>query len=470
MSQKLNDTIAAFERRFFYQLSQTLKKHHDPDGADLGSIAVAYSGGLDSTALVHLVARFAQEHKIMWFCVHVHHGLSPHADQWLQHCQQTCNELKCDFESVRVLVQANGEGIEASARTARYRAIGEVCQRRGAKVVLTAHHIDDQAETVLMQLMRGSGVRGLAGMEFENKAPKLLGCESLTIARPLLGETRELLENYCASLKLSNVEDESNRDVRFVRNAVRAKIIPEFEDISHGFAERVARTACHMREANLLLEELAAEDLLTSSLDDGGLALSHIARFSLPRRRNLFRYWMARNGLQMPTTMKLDEIMRQLIEAKEDARIQVHHNGVMFSRYQDRLYVVLNAPSVAGESATLEVVSIVWAGEPSIELPGFSGKLYFKNADIGVAHSKLLGQRLECRHRGTGERLRLGKNRPSRDMKSHFQSAGIPFWRRDQVPFIYLNAKLLFVGELGMEAEFLDESAGQKIQLEWRSN
>lgn len=468
MSQELNEMIAAFERRFFYQLLQILKSHHLPDGSS--PIAVAYSGGLDSTVLVHLVARFAELHDIPWFCVHVHHGLSPNADDWLRHCEQICGGLNCELERAYVVVRPNGNGIEASARTERYRAIGKVCQRRGAKVVLTAHHIDDQAETVLMQLMRGSGVRGLAGMELSNMAPKLLGCDSLVVVRPLLGETRAQLESYFASKNLSKIEDESNQDVRFVRNAVRAKVIPEFESISHGFAERVSRTARHMREAHLLLDELAAEDLAASRLNDGALSLERIACYSLARRRNLFRYWIASSGVQMPSTAKLEEIMRQLTEAKEDARIQVHHDGVMFSRYQDRLYAVLETLPATTFSRELETSEFVWSGEESVALPGFSGRLYFKEADFGVAYSKLLGQKLECRHRSAGVRLRLSKNRPSRDMKSHFQAAGIPFWRRDQVPFLYLDAKLLFVGELGLEAAFLDESSEKKIQLEWRSD
>ncbi len=465
MSLNSFEMIAAFERRFFSHAKELI--------ASTGSqstIAIAYSGGLDSSVLLHLMSKFAQQNTISLLAIHIHHGLSPHAEMWLAHCRDKCSELGVAFESQRVHIEPAGQGIEAAARRGRYMAIGQICARWNAHVVLTAHHVNDQAETVLMQLLRGSGVRGLSGMDARNSAATLLGNPDLMIARPLLGEGRETLEAYARFHQITHIEDESNFSAEFVRNALRLNVMPQLEHVSPGFAARLVRTASHMREAQVLLDELAGEDLQRAEQLDGSLSLAVLVKFNLSRVKNLFRFWLIKHDVQLPSSSKLEEMWNQLMDAREDARIQVYHDGVMLSRYQDRVFIVHNRSAVLKSPAAQGSQIVVWNGEDSLQIPGFSGRLIFHESDVGISRGSLLGQALECKQRPQGVRLRLAKNRPSRDIKSHFQSAGVPFWRRDQVPFIYVANQLLFVGELGMDAAFIDEAAGPKIHLEWLSD
>ena len=182
-------------------------------------LAVAYSGGLDSAVLLHLCAAYAREHGITLRAFHVHHGISPNADDWLAHCRQQCVELDVAFEAAYVqLNEANADGVEAAARQLRYHALGEMCQRHQVDVVLTAHHQDDQAETILLQLLRGAGVAGLCGMQQWHAAPGLLRSQTLLLARPLLDCSRAELEQMAAQLGVQHIEDESNSDIRYARN------------------------------------------------------------------------------------------------------------------------------------------------------------------------------------------------------------------------------------------------------------
>ncbi|TXI89321.1 MAG: tRNA lysidine(34) synthetase TilS [Burkholderiaceae bacterium] len=465
MSLNSTEMIAAFERRFFSQLGKFLA-----DVGEQGPIAVAYSGGLDSSVLLHLLAKSLRSQHFPFFAIHIHHGLSPNANAWLAHCQTQCSKLEVPLEIERVLVESSGQGIEAAARRERYNAIGKVCMRLNSRLVLTAHHLDDQAETVMMQLMRGSGVRGLAGIDSSNHAPTLLGSADIRIARLLLNEARSTLEAYAHFYELMNIEDESNQNTKFVRNALRLVVMPQLEELAPNFAERVARTASHMRESKLLLEELAADDLARAEHADDGLSLDVLNTLSQLRLKNAFRYWLSKKQVQLPSSAKLEEMLGQLMEAREDARIQIYHDGVMLSRYQDRLFIVKNRSPQSQRLDLVPARTFVWLGEESLSIPGFAGRLLFRESDTGMTIDELRGRPLECKRRPHGVRLRLAANRPSRDIKSHFQSAGIPFWRRDQLPFIYLSDRLLFVGELGMDAAFIDVTPGPKISLEWQAD
>lgn len=178
------------------------------------SIAIALSGGLDSSALLHLAHRYAREHDLALFALHVHHGISPNADAWLAHCKAACDGLGITFDARHVTLAKGKSGVEAAARKLRYAALGEMCALHGVRLMLTAHHLDDQAETVLLQLLRGSGTAGLSGMDAANSAPELLGNPELVMARPLLPVSREALEAYVAEHAIAFIDDESNTDPR----------------------------------------------------------------------------------------------------------------------------------------------------------------------------------------------------------------------------------------------------------------
>jgi len=259
----------------------------------LPAIAVAYSGGLDSTVLLHLMRHYADEHQIALRAFHVHHGLSADADLWLGHCRNTCVALGIAFDERRVKLESDdGNSIEEAARDARYAALGAMCREHGVNLLLTAHHVDDQAETVLLQMLRGSGLVGMAGMDGANRAPGLLGSDAIVIARPLLGVLRSELENFARRHGIVNIEDESNTDPRFARNALRHRVMPAMEANFPGFQQRFARAAQHARAAQGLLVDLAQMDIARCRID------------GLPRWRNYhqvgpitccvtgFRHWV----------------------------------------------------------------------------------------------------------------------------------------------------------------------------------
>lgn len=425
--------------------------------------AVAYSGGLDSTVLLKIAHRFAKQENIPLHAFHIHHGLSPNADAWLQHCQDVCLEDHIRFRASRVAVSSQGLGIESAARSQRYAALGQLCALDQIPLLLTAHHQDDQAETMLMQLLRGTGVRGLAGMDYFNYAASLLENADLLLARPLLQETKQTLLGYAQSHDLSHIEDESNTATCYTRNALRLLVMPEIEKIAPDFSERLLRTSEHVRSANRILDEVAEQDFGLCR-DGADLKISALSALSPDRLTNLFRYWLSKHGLQLPSSSKLREMQAQLFEAREDARVTVQHLGFVLYRYDDKISL-LDTSRISSFVGTL---GFQWKGEESHYFPELKGRLLFQYGDIGIDAEFLLNNKLEVRQRAGGERLRLGKLRPSRDMKSHFQSLRIPFWRREKLPYIYIDNRLLHVGLVGTDAAFLSESlSAAKVSLSW---
>ncbi|MFZ6644231.1 tRNA lysidine(34) synthetase TilS [Undibacterium sp. TJN25] len=431
------------------------------------SIAVAYSGGLDSSVLLQLAREFCTSRGIDLFAFHVHHGISPNAGSWLLHCKAQAMHAGIPFDSALIQVDsASGEGVEASARSGRYRALGDMCRARSIPLLLTAHHQDDQAETLLLQLLRGSGVAGLSGMDLYNKAPQLLGTDAVAIARPLLEQSRQALQEFATAREIPFVEDESNADSKYARNALRLQVMPILAAISPGFTERIARSARHARSAHRMLLELAQQDVHACTVD-GGLDINKMQGFSDDRIDNLLRFWLSETGVRMPTTARLAEMRKQLFAARDDARITVTHDGTGIHRYENRIYASRHLPTDVQPPAP---VHFQWAGEDELHFPGFGGKLHFERADVGLDSEWLRQQSLTLCLREGGERLRLGLNRPSRDIKSHYQTLRIPFWQRLRLPFVAIGSELLFAAGVGLHAEHCTDSASDAIQLRWEAD
>ena len=269
-------------------------------------IAVAFSGGLDSTVLLALVARFSSPQGCSLSAIHVHHGLSPNADAWEAFCRDACSRLEIPLEVVRVSVpRGSVEGLEAAARRLRYQAF----DMHPSDYILLAHHANDQAETLLFNLMRGAGVRGAAGI------PAAAG-RSGRYLRPLLSCTRAELEAYARQHTLRWVEDDSNTDVSFSRNFIRHEVLPVLERRFPAAVENLARSTEFFAEAQEMLDEMARADLGRHS--DFPLPTPLLASLSGARARNVLRYLLAMRGLQAPSSKRLDEALRQFIEAAPD--------------------------------------------------------------------------------------------------------------------------------------------------------
>lgn len=425
-------------------------------------LAIAYSGGLDSSVLLRLTHAFAHAQNLVLHAFHVHHGLSAEAGRWLQHCARECAGLDVPFEAIRVQVRAAGQGIEQAARIARYRALGKLCERHAIDLLLVAHHQDDQAETVLLQLLRGAGVAGLSGMEPANKAPGLLGQARTWIGRPLLAADRATLHDWADRHELSWVEDASNADPRYVRNRLRHTVMPHLERGFGGYQKRIARAAAHLREAQGLLDELAAADLQACAAGEG-LDLEALRKLGQARRDNLLRHWFAQQGVRMPSTAWLAQMQDQIFLAGDDARVRVTHPDCEVWRYRGR---ILLAPRIDNALLAVAPVRFRWQGEDALRFPSFGGSLHFETAAMGLDPQWLREQVLTLRHRSGGERLKPAANRPSRDLKHHYQALGVPPWERRRLPLVFAHDCLLYAAGIGRHHADVPH-AGDGIGLRW---
>lgn len=443
------------------------------------ALAVAYSGGLDSSVLLQLAHAYTQAHRIALHAFHVHHGLSPHADAWQAHCTATAASLGVAFDLRRVTVDAgSSDGIEGAARSVRYAALGAMCREHQIPLLLTAHHEDDQAETVLLQLLRGSGVAGLSGMDTANHAPDLLGDATLLMARPMLTLGRAMLQAIAGVRQIAHVEDASNQDPRHARNALRAQVMPVLETYFPGFAGRFARSARHAQSAQQLLIELASQDLAlcTGGIDvlDGAAIrldrLRDISAASAARADNLLRYWFGSRGMRMPSTAWLSELRSQLFNAKADAQLLVRHPECDLHRHRNRIVMTPRRPLPDPEQdADEDAVPFTWSGQDCLAFADFGGVLHFLPSEVGVDAAWLRSQSLKLQSRSGGWRLKLAANRSTRSLKYHYQAADIPAWERSRLPLVVCGTELLFAAGLGFDCKFLSVHSGPRITLHWQA-
>lgn len=452
----------------FAQAMERLCERHHP-----ASIALACSGGLDSMVLLHLAHSWCKQADITLHAFHVHHGLSPQADDWLAHCASSCAALGIGFDHRRVVVAEEGKGIEASARSSRYGALGEMCRVHQVTLLLTAHHLDDQAETVLLQLLRGAGPAGLSGMDADNHAPALLGSDDIVMARPLLAHPRSLLEQHAGASGLRWVDDESNLDARHPRNALRHQVMPVLAQAFPGFTQRVARSSAHCAASQRLLDAMAEQDLVACQ-QDGALLLDKIAPLGRDRTHNLLRHVFAKQDLALPSTAWLEQMVHQLLTAREGAQLKVTHPQCLIRRHRGRLFITPRLPELAGMRDPDDIGVLMrsgqdfqWSGQAHIDFPDYGGSLHFDAADEGLDAAWLRTQLLTIDFRQGGERLKLAHNRPTRGLKAHFQALGVPAWERERLPVVKRGIALLFAAGIGHDCQHLGQPGPGKVQLRW---
>ncbi|WP_246795335.1 tRNA lysidine(34) synthetase TilS [Burkholderia perseverans] len=427
---------------------------------EAATIAIAYSGGLDSSVLLDATVRVAGAARCV--ALHVHHGLSPNADAWLAHAEASAAALGVSFDAQRVEVpRESGLGVEASAREVRYRALDALGERRGAQALWIAQHADDQAETVLLQLLRGAGLAGIAAM-----APRYLP-DGATIVRmrPLLSLLRAQLERYAEARALRWIDDESNADTRYARNALRAQVLPELAVHFPGFRDALARTAQHAAAAQRLLDVLAADDLAGVARDDGRvLSRERLLGFDDERGANLLRHWMRTLGLPGASAARLAEMIKQLRATRVSHALRIDHAGQCLRLYRDDVYWEAGDsadPADDGSARERPLARLEWAGQEVWHLPAWRGSFVFRpvddvdeamagpGAEHVIAEAVLSGAPLVVRARAGGERMRMAPGGPSRTLKNLFQERGVPAWQRD-VPLLHAGETLLFVPQLGV--------------------
>jgi tRNA(Ile)-lysidine synthase len=403
---------------------------HVPPGTRL---AVAFSGGIDSMVLLDAVTAFSAKHPFALSAIHVHHGLSPNADQWEAFCAAQCAHLAVPLTVHRLRLRREpGRSLEAEARAARY----ERLLQADVDVVALAHHANDQAETVLLQLLRGSGPPGLAAMPALRPGhPALL--------RPLLELPRATIAAYAKARGLAWIDDESNANRAHARNALRHDVGPILAECFPGYPQTLARAARHQAEASELLDELAAVDAV-GAIDERSLAAARLTALSPARARNLLRWFLRSQGLRPPSEARLADMLRQLAGSAADARIRIRLDAVEVGRHRGR--IVVHAPPAEGFER-------VWHGEAEVVLPG--GVLAFTSArGAGLAGAKLALAQVTLRARAGGERIRLAANRPTRTVKQLLQEAQIAPWQRQSLPFVWCGDELAAVPGLGIALKY----------------
>jgi tRNA(Ile)-lysidine synthase len=389
-----------------------------------GKFLVAYSGGMDSHVLLHSLALLRASSNLQIRAVHVHHNLSPNADQWVTHCQQICTEL--NIELLVKHVDANRKSKhskEAFARELRYQAIAEILQPD--ERLLTAHHADDQAETFLLQVFRGAGLKGLAAM------PEHKSFHQGSLIRPLLSFTRAELHSYATQHKLKWIEDESNENIGIERNFVRHQLMPIIKNKWPGIVHTIGRVTNHCAEASHLLNFLAAIDYAqVQGSKPNTLTIKKLLELDSARQSNVIRYWLRQLNLPTPSAAKLDQIKQDALHSADDAAPLIHWSGAEIRRYQDNLYAM---PPLAPHNPK-QIIN--WDGKTPLVLPN----------KLGTLQPELLAElptgNITVRFRLGGEKCRIKNRQGNHSLKNLMQEWQIPPWQRDRVPLIYADDKL----------------------------
>ena len=425
------------------------------------NLAVALSGGLDSCVLLHLLANLRKTLPFQLQAHHINHGLSPNAASWASFCAEFCAKLNIPLTITKVTVEQNsGLGLEAAARAARYAALAStdadficpdfICP----DFICLAHHQDDQAETFLLQLARGAGVKGLAGMAAIDLNRKLL--------RPLLNAPRASLEAYASANKLTWINDESNADTKFDRNYMRHEVLPRLEKQYPAIKQTISRSAAHLADCSALLDDLAkldATDALKQNMQQ--LSLQILVSLNPARASNLVRWWLAQNKLTMPSQLQLLQIVQQLLGAKADATIQIKvSDSLTVRRYQGYAFLV---PDIA----VSEPINLLWQGEECMILPDNSRLVFTQKMGEGFALNRVKNIKLRIKNREGGERFKPELGRPYRSLKQVLQTHAMPPWQREKLPLIFMDETLVIIPNVGVDANLQANKDEMGLVVNW---
>ena len=426
-------------------------------------VTVGLSGGIDSVVLLDVMREAAVRCGFELSAVHVNHQINPLAATWAGFCRDLCDGWNIPLQIEKVVVPA-GDSLEASARVARYAVYAALT----SEAVVLGHNQDDQAETLLLQLLRGSGVKGVSAMP-EYRAGEA-GRSALAILRPLLDVTRAEISAYADARQLQWIDDDSNADTRFDRNFIRHRVLPLIAERYPACRNTLARASSHFAEAAELLDAAAVAD----AGDDGGegqgdhgrdtLDLARLRVLPAVRVKNALRHFLWRHDVLMPNTRRLDECVRQLLRPEPEARIGVRLEAHELRSYEGRLHLV---PLVSRSVGPFEVVR--WQGEAHLPLPPLGGVLAMEPCcGRGISVAKLAGRVVTLRTRQAGLRLRLELGRPSRTLKNLWQESATPPWRRLNTPLVFVDDELVCVPGIGVAAAFRAAGSEAGIDPDWR--
>lgn len=406
-------------------------------------VVVGLSGGRDSVVLLHGLVTLRGELGIALSAHHVHHGLSPNADAWAAFCADLCARLDVVFSCDRVAVaRDSGEGIEAAARSVRHASLAA----RDADWVALAHHRGDQAETMLHNLLRGAGVRGLAGMPVERAAAG----GRARLVRPLLDVPRATIDAYLARHALDWIEDESNRDAGYTRNWLRGAVMPLLAQRYPQADVAFARSAAQAAEAQHLLDTLAAIDHAACA-PAGRVRLDALRTLDASRARNVLRHLLHEAGERMPDAARLHELQRQLATVSNDSDFAFALEAIELRTYAGELHLL---PCASGPQPGWHGgPRMPWSGETHLDWPG--GRVSFgKSVGSGFAAEHIAGRTCHLAARRGGEHIKPDARRPRRSLKHWFQDIGIPPWERERLPVLWCGDDVVWVPCIGIDVAY----------------
>lgn len=404
-----------------------------------GRYVVAFSGGLDSSVLLHVLAETREQHGRQLLAVHINHQLHDEAAAWSEQCAEFCASLGIEFRGISVDVDLDsGQGTEAAARTARYGALSDVIA--AGDWLLSAHHRDDQAETLLLNLMRGSGPAGLAAIG------EVQPFASGWLVRPLLPVARRDLEAYAKANSLNWIDDPSNEDRAFDRNFLRHDVLPLLESRWPGAAGRIGQSARLSGEAALLLDQFADADLQRLGDRPDRLRLEGLRELAPDRQRNVLRYVVRELGLPAPPASCLASVVSDLIPARDDAQPVVEWPGARVRRYRGSVYLLPASPqTVPGRH--LEFT------DGRVDLGAGLGQLRLTEAVPEGLSGAVVSAGLDVRFRSGGEKIKPLNQEITKTLKNLLQEEGVVPWMRDRLPLVYSGDHLVAVADLWIAAD-----------------
>lgn len=388
---------------------------------------VGLSGGVDSMVLLHqLVVLRENNPDIKLRVIHINHQLSPNAESWAAHCQSVCEEFNVSFEVVKVdATPKNGESPEEAARRARYSALSEKISEK--EYLLTAHNADDQAETVMLQLLRGAGPKGLAAM------PEITTFYKGFHSRPLLHLTREEILNYARKNNLTWIDDESNQNNNFDRNYLRNTVMPLLKSRWPQLTKSMSRSAKNCSEAKNMLAELAENDLKFCENAEGNILITSLNKLNYQRKKNLLRYYLHEKFSESINAKKLEELVTTFLISEEDKNPIIELEKYDIRRFKDRLFVTRKLPSLDAK------LIIPWDLNQPLKLPVDMGILNPQDFEINE------NENVTVRFRQGGEKCKPEGRKETHTLKKLFQDWGVPPWVRDRVPLLYVGNELAYV-------------------------
>jgi len=419
---------------------------------------IAYSGGRDSHVLLHLLATlFGKRSRLRLSAVHVNHGLQSGAGIWAAHCVDVCRQLGIPCTVLELeLIPSKGESLEAQARKARYQALKEIVE--AGDLLMTAHHQADQAETVLLQLLRGAGPTGLSAM------PELTGFGCGYLARPLLETGVSEIDDYAHSEQLNWIEDPTNQSLQFDRNFLRNRVIPLLRQRWPALAKTFSRSARHCAETQELVNSMAEVNLESMwDRSDHTLALSALSMLPSPQARAVVRAWISGEGFPIPGTVRLERVLHEMSTAGRDRNPVVHWPGTEIRRFRDKLYIMQPLAPMTGDC------SLDWDGSSTLQLPAGTGRLEVGKGEGGLCLSRWRTGRIEIRFQSGKGRVRIAGRDHSTSFKNLFQQFAVPVWMRSRTPLVYLDDELAAVGNLCICEPFAvpEQEQEQGIHIRW---